>query len=96
MLPQETNELDNQMKFTCYYGNYFESEFKRIRFQMEDNTINEFKLFYDESTKELGEQVAMWEEFKNYELLEIKIEPPEPKNNNNNNNNNNTNVNVQK
>ncbi len=105
MLPQETLDLDNQMKFTCYYGNYFESEFNRIRFQMQDNVIYEFKLFYDESIKELGEQEAMWEEFKNYEQLEIKIEPPKQQKTNTNtgtttttntNTNTNNNVNVQK
>ena len=88
MLPKESNELDSLMKFACYFGNFFENEFNRIRFQMQDNVVNVFAQFYEQSKKELNEQDAMWEEFRNFKDLEIKIE--------NNINNQNPNMNDNK
>jgi hypothetical protein len=73
MLPKKTKELNEKLKFTCYYGNYFESEFERIRNQMEENIIQISDKFYNEGIKELGEQKDMWEKLHNYESLDFTI-----------------------
>ena len=73
MLPKKTKELNDKMKLTCYYGNYFESEFERIRNQMEENIIDISDKFYNQCIKELGEQKDMWEKFHNFENLDIPI-----------------------
>ena len=79
MLPKETLDVENKRKLACFYGNNFEKEFVRLRNRIELNTSDVFNDFYKNSSKEINEQVEMWEKFKNFENLVINIENKDAK-----------------
>ena len=71
MLPKETAELYEKKKLACFYGNNFEKEFSRLRSRIELNSKDEFIELYKNLTKEIHEQLEMWEKFKNFENIII-------------------------
>jgi len=71
MLPKETAELYEKKKLACFYGNNFEKEFQRLRNRIELNSKDEFIELYKNLTKEIHEQIEMWDKFKNFENIII-------------------------
>ena len=70
MLPQETNHVDQMKKFCCFYGNFFESEFNRIKGQIEVLNTKMLDEVFKKHWNISKEIVQVWESLSKYNTLQ--------------------------
>lgn len=71
MLPDETKALEENKKMCCYFGNYFESEFNRVRGLIDELYKKICEEFFNKNSQFLKELNDVWVNFSNFESLSV-------------------------